>query len=125
MGLVVHGGGVDAAAAQQGEAGARASAPALPWMVRAARRSSRPLGVRGPVLRPPCMRQRSLPWIAGGAAGAARAGAGAAAGGEVEVGVAAGFFVGAGSGGAAMAAGEGCGIGALLANVRSAEGIIP
>src|SRR5208282_2184533 len=79
-------------------------------MVRAARRSAKPLGVRGPVLRPPCMRQRSLPWIAGARQGqpervrapqrAARArvglprgilaGGGAAAGVSGEAGVAAG-----------------------------------
>src|SRR5580700_7483149 len=34
-------------------------------MVRASRTRMRPSGVRGPGLRPPCMRQRSLPWIAG------------------------------------------------------------
>ncbi len=68
----------------------------------------------------------------GGLAGAARAGAGATAGGEVEVGVAAGFFrgwriggwVGCGVAGSAVPACEGCSMGTLLANVRSAEGII-
>jgi len=34
-------------------------------MVRAVRSRAIPSAVRGPVLRPPCMRQRNLPWIAG------------------------------------------------------------
>lgn len=44
---------------------ARAWTPWRPWMVRAVRRRARPSAVRGPVLRPPCMRQRSLPRMAG------------------------------------------------------------
>jgi hypothetical protein len=43
----------------------RIAAPNIPWMVRAERRRARPASVRGPVLRPPCIRQRVFPWMAG------------------------------------------------------------
>ena len=43
----------------------RASAPWRPCLVRARRSRASPSSVRGPVLRPPCMRQRNRPRIAG------------------------------------------------------------
>ncbi len=139
MGQVVHDGREDAVAAQQGKpvvvfgAGRGAGVAvdgvggAHPVATPGLRRG-RLSGVRGPGLRPPCMRQRSLPWIAGERQGQpervrAPRGSSPRAGcawTRWRVGLPRGFFVG----GAAAVACEGCGMGALLVNVRCVEGIV-
>ena len=102
MGLVALRGRVDAGAAQQSETpaieGARLGGDVVVAGAGGAQAGEAFAGVRGPVLRPPCMLPRSLPWIAGERQRSQR-GCGRRGGGEAEVRVAAGFFRGRGVGG--------------------------
>ena len=78
-------------------------------MVRAARKRASPSGVCGPVLRPPCMRQRSLPRIAGARQGQPARVRAPQRGASARLGLPRRFFVVAGAGWSRWCRGEvGC-----------------